>query len=99
MKTLFKQEYQPVFVEIMPPFNEMKFGKVYISEKYNTSTHKCLCGCGERVVLPINHGNSNYGWDMVKEPNGSVSFTPSVGNYQQACNTHYIMTKNVANFV
>lgn len=100
MKTLKKVTIEPVFVDgFMPPFSEMEEGKVYISEKYDTSTHRCLCGCGERVVLPLNHNGSTFGWNLIKEIDGAISFTPSVGNYQQPCNTHYIITKNVANFV
>jgi len=35
----------------------------------------------------------------IKHEDGKVSFTPSVGNYQIPCKSHYIITKSVANFV
>lgn len=100
MKTIMQVEYTPVYVTLAP--NDMEQGKVYISEEFNTAIHKCLCGCGEKVVMPLAHGDGffrNKGWNIIKEANGTVSFSPSVGNFQSKCNTHYIMTKNKANFV
>ena len=93
MKTLQKVSYEPVFVDTIP--EDIKQGKVYISEQYNVSVHKCLCGCGEETVLPL---SGAHAWTMTKSDKG-VSFTPSVGNFQFACKSHYIMTNNVANFV
>lgn len=117
MKTLKKVEITPVFLDgYMIPFEEMKDNHVYISEEYQTSTHRCLCGCGTKTVLPL---NKEYGWQLIKETNGTISFTPSILNpvicihetvdntdefvppswtKEYACH-HYIITKNVANFV
>jgi len=103
MKTLRKVTITPVFLEgetHIPPFDEMKEGHIYISEFFNTSTHRCLCGCGEKTVLPLNRKpGENWGWDLIKENNGTISFKPSVGNFNYPCKSHYIITKNVANFV
>jgi hypothetical protein len=93
MKTLMKVEIEPVFVEFIPKELEQK--KVYISEEYEVSVHKCLCGCGEKTVMPL----GKKGWNLIKHDNGKVSFTPSVGNFQFHCKSHYIITKNIANFV
>lgn len=38
------------------------------------------------------------GWNLI-EKNGKISFTPSVGNQQFPCGSHYIITNNIANFV
>jgi len=92
MRTLKKVEIEPVFVELIPSI--MEENKLYISEKYNVSVHNCLCGCGEKTVMPL-YGN---GWNLIKENNGKISFTPSVGNYNFKCKSHYIITNNVANF-
>ena len=94
MKTLNRVPYEPVFVDVIP--SDMEQGKVYISEKYNVSIHLCLCGCGQETVLPFN--NPVHGWNLIKSNKG-ISFTPSVGNFQFACKSHYIMTNNIANFV
>ena len=93
MKTIKQVKIEPVFVKEMPSFWEQ--GKVYISEEYKTSVHLCLCGCGEKTVMPL----GGQWWTLVKENNGTVSFIGSVGNYKFECKSHYIITKNVANFV
>lgn len=96
MKTLKKVHYIPVYVDTIPDILEE--GKVYISEKYGCAIHNCLCGCGEKTVMDLKPNWKN-GWDLIKENNDTVSFTPSVGNFQMPCKSHYIMTKNIANFV
>ena len=120
MKSIKQVEITPVFLNgYMIPFKEMKDNHIYISEKYMTSTHKCLCGCGSKTVLPLNKPGETFGWNLIKEPNGTISFTPSILNppvviHSEADYTdefipatftdtyashHYIITKNVANFV
>lgn len=100
MKTIKQVSVTPFFCgNHMLPFHLMEDGIIYISEKYNTSTHRCLCGCGEKTVLPLNHNGSTFGWNLIKHDDGKISFTPSIGNYNLPCKSHYIITKNVANFV
>ena len=104
MKTIKKVPVEPVYVEFMPHFEDFEEGKIYISKKHGTSCHICLCGtCALQVVLPFwQEGDSDFakehGWELIEEK-GKISFTPSVGNYQYPCKSHYIITKNVANFV
>lgn len=97
MKTLFKVQIEPVFVDEMP--SDYENGKVYISEKYGVSKHICLCGCDTMVVMPFEMGKADgqHYWGLVKENNGTISFLGSV--LQHPCEAHYIITKNVANFV
>ena len=96
MKTLHSVNIEPVFVtEFMPDWKEFEQNKIYISEQYKSALHLCLCGCGEKVSTPITEGM----WNLIKENNGSISLTPSIGNYQFNCKSHYIITKNKANFV
>ena len=92
MKTLKKVTITPVFFESIP--DEMKQGEVYISEQYKCSVHLCLCGCGLPTVISL----TKNGWTVTKTEKG-VSFSPSIGNYQYPCKSHYIITNNVANFV
>lgn len=101
MKTIKKVQIEPIYVKFMPPFKEMKEEKIYISEDFGVTIHRCLCGCGNKTVLPIDCiiGGEDYGWKLIKEKDGKISFTPSVGNSQLPCKSHYIITKNVANFV
>ncbi len=99
MKTIKQVAITPIYNEFNPIDSEMKDGECYISEKYHCAVHRCLCGCGEKTVLPLNYDGSTHGWDLIKESNGTVSFTPSIGNFQLPCKSHYIITKNIANFV
>lgn len=93
MKTLMKVPIEPVYVEFMPTV--LEDGKLYISEKYNVAIHLCLCGCKEKTVTPLHPID---GWVLTKQGD-KVTLTPSIGNYQMPCKSHYIITKNVANFV
>ena len=95
MKTIKQVEITPVYVEIMPPYETLEEGKIYISKMYSVSVHRCLCGCGEKTVLPL---HPIHGWTLI-ESGDKISFTPSIGNYQFPCKSHYIITKNKANFV
>jgi len=98
MKTLLMVEITPIFLEgedFIPSYKEIKEREVWISEYWGCAVHRCLCGCGEKTVLPLN----NTGWQLIKESGNRVSFTPSIGNYQIPCKSHYIITNNIANFV
>jgi len=93
MKTLKKVMIEPIFVEFIPEVLENN--KLYISEKYETCIHNCLCGCRGKTVTPLGPNE----WTLIKHDNGKVSLTPSINNYQFSCKSHYIITKNIANFV
>lgn len=93
MKTIKKVEITPVFVEFVPEILEENV--LYISEEYECAIHNCLCGCGRKTVTPL----GKDWWKLIKHDDGRVSLTPSIGNFQFDCKSHYILTKNVANFV
>ncbi len=88
----------PVFVDTIPVILEENI--VYISEKYHVSVHNCLCGCGIKTVLPLNHEGQNKEWNLIKNVDGTISFTPSVGNWsgEKPYHAHYVITNNVATF-
>lgn len=75
------------FVEFIPP--ELNEGILYISVQYPTAVHKCACGCGNKVVTPI----SPVGWQLLFDGK-SVSLTPSIGNWQFPCRSHYWIKSN-----
>lgn len=68
---------------------ELKFGVLYVCFECNVVVHLCACGCGEKVVLPI---DPDF-WS-VKYDGGTVSLEPSVGNYQFPCRSHYWIKEN-----
>jgi hypothetical protein len=78
---------RPEFVVSFPP--EMEEGVLYISEEYATAAHKCCCGCGEKVLTPLNPAK----WRLTKSPAG-VSLCPSIGNWKFACQSHYWIKEN-----
>ena len=78
-------EYE--FVELIP--DEIKEGILYISIPFATSTHKCACGCGEIVVLPIRPTEWKLTWE-----GETVSIYPSIGNWSLPCQSHYFITEN-----
>lgn len=93
------QEIKPVAVKHIPEHKDMEYGKVYISEEYETSSHLCPCGCGELVVTPGSHiiEGKDYGW-ITTFVNGELTLHPSVGNFQLPCKSHYFIVKNKINW-
>lgn len=71
----------PVFTETVPSNPDP--GNLYISMQYETAVHLCACGCGTKVVTPF----GRHDWTLTF--NGLVSLSPSVGNGQQPCRSHY----------
>jgi len=93
MRIIKRVEITPIFVKCIP--ETLEDNNIYISEEYKISIHKCLCGCGEISAMPIDED----GWKLIKNNDGTISFTPSIGNFQFPCKSHYIITNNIANFV
>jgi len=75
------------FVDTIP--DEVAFGCIYICIKYKTAVHKCVCGCGHEVVTPISPTDWQLTFDGV-----SVSLSPSIGNWNFECRSHYWIVKN-----
>jgi len=92
MKTLRKVEIEPIWVDLVP--EKLEQNKVYISLKYMTSVHLCLCGCGNLAVTPL----TTTGWFLTDVDN-KITLTPSILNKNCPNKSHYILQKNVANFV
>ncbi len=78
---------RPEFVTQFPAVFEQ--GVLYISEEFETAGHLCCCGCGEKVITPLNPAK----WRLRKEGR-TVSLSPSIGNWNYACKSHYLITKN-----
>src|ERR1700731_3881354 len=73
---------RPEFVEFIP--GALQSGVLYISRKYKTASHLCCCGCGNKVVTPLNPS----GWRLT-EKGSTVSLHPSIGNWSFPCQSHY----------
>lgn len=72
------------FVEYIPSSDQLEKGVLYISMEYGTAVHKCMCGCGQKVVTPF----SPTDWKLTYDGE-SVSLYPSIGNWNFECQSHY----------
>ncbi len=70
------------YVEFIP--KELEDGVLYISNRFRTASHKCCCGCGHKVVTPLNSAK----WRLV-DHGTTVSLAPSVGLGTLPCRSHY----------
>lgn len=102
MKTIKKVPVEFNFTighESLPPCEEMENNVIYVSIEYGCSQHKCLCGCGEIATMSLKPEWED-GWDLIyEEKSDTFSFTPSILNTHCPNKSHYIITKNIANFV
>ena len=78
MKTRLKHK----FVDYIP--DKLESYTIYISLQFSTAVHKCVCGCGKEVVTPL----SPMDWS-VKFNGETVTFDPSIGNWNFKCQSHY----------
>ena len=63
---------------------ELKPGVLYVSKEFKTAAHLCACGCGAKIRTPLAHTE----WSL-QETDKGPTLHPSVGNWQQACQSHY----------
>ena len=80
-------EISPEFVETIP--NSLEPGKLYLSCKYQAALHLCACGCGSEISTPLHP----TGWRLTFDGE-SVSLRPSVGNWSEKCQSHYVIQNN-----
>lgn len=78
---------KPQFVEFIP--DKLDDGVLYISERFRTCSHRCCCGCGDEVVLPLSPAE----WQLSCDDD-FVSLWPSVGNWDYPCRSHYVIRRN-----
>lgn len=77
----------PTFVEYIP--ERLSDGVLYVSMAYATAAHNCACGCGREVTTPISPTDWQLQFDGV-----SVSLSPSIGNWEFPCRSHYWIRRN-----
>ena len=75
-------KFQMQRVHYMP--KELKAGVLYVSEEFDIAMHLCACGCGSKVKTPL--GPTEW---SVEETSSGPNLRPSVGNWHQACQSHY----------
>ena len=81
------KQYKFIFVSHTP--DVLDDDVIYISIQFNVAIHKCACGCGEKVVTPIDPKC----WTLIYDGD-TVSFSPSIGNWSYRCRSHYFIKRN-----
>lgn len=66
---------------------ELAAGILYVSKAFGTAAHLCACGCGTKIRTPL----GPTAWS-VKEHRRGPTLRPSVGNWQEPCQSHYLIT-------
>lgn len=86
-------EFTVEFVENMP--HEKLPGVLYVSDKFQATTHICPCGCGVMAYLPYgeNHRrlDADHTWDFTNT-DGKITIAPSILN--SGCKAHYFIRGN-----
>ena len=77
-------EYKTLFVERMT--SDIKEGTLYVLPHFEVAIHNCMCGCGEKVVTPLGDGQWSWSYD-----GNNATLSPSVGNFQYDCKSHYFL--------
>jgi hypothetical protein len=72
-------------VKFLP--KELSPGVLYVSNEYGVAGHLCACGCGNKVITPLGPTE----WRVTESANGPTLW-PSIGNWQQPCRSHYVIT-------
>lgn len=67
---------------------QLEPGVLYVSEEYGAAAHLCACGCGSKVRTPL--GPTEWSF---RETEDGPSLSPSIGNWQQACKSHYVIRR------
>jgi hypothetical protein len=76
-----------VFVDSFP--ESLEEGKLYVSMRYASVAHLCVCGCGNEVVTPIR----KRGWKLTFDGE-NITLSPSIGNHNLACQSHYFIRES-----
>jgi hypothetical protein len=77
----------PTFVDDIP--ERLDEGRLYVSHKHSLAIHLCCCGCRGEVVTPFSPAE----WRITAR-GGSVSLSPSIGNWGFPCRSHYWIRSN-----
>ncbi len=69
-------------VQYMPA--KLEPGILYVAEEFGAAAHLCACDCGAIVRTPLDPTE----WSLTETEDGP-SLYPSIGNWQERCQSHY----------
>ena len=75
--------FKALFVKRIP--ENLVPGIIYVSKTYKCVQHLCPCGCGNKIITPI----GKNAWNIEVHDDGTISLSPSVGNFYLPCRSHY----------
>lgn len=67
---------------------QLRPGVLYVSEEFSAAAHLCACGCGAKIRTPL--GPTDW---ALEETRHGPTLCPSVGNWQQPCQSHYSIVR------
>jgi uncharacterized protein DUF6527 len=79
----------PEFVMYIP--EELAEGIVYVSIQYKVVAHLCCCGCGEKVVTPLDPAQWSVTYD-----GETISLDHSIAGGD--CNSHYFIKRGTVSW-
>lgn len=85
-------KFRPLFVEVLPDFDAIGAGEIWISLKHRTVNLRCPCGCGDLTVLSLHPSRWHVHFDgesvSLKGPTGGSIWANS------GCGSHYFIRNN-----
>lgn len=63
---------------------DLEEGLLYVSEEFGVAGHLCPCGCRAKIITPLGPIEWSY-----KETDEKATLSPSIGNWQIPCKSHY----------
>ena len=73
---------RPVFVDVLPDFDAIKAGELWISHKYRTVNLRCPCGCGDLTVLSLHPSRWHVHFDGKSVSSGRSYRWVRVGQFR-----------------
>jgi len=65
----------------------LESGVLYMAAEFDIAVHLCACGCATKVTTPLGLAE----WQITPTATGP-SLSPSIGNWQLPCRSHYFIT-------
>lgn len=86
-------QLRPIFVDVMPDFDLIRVGEIWISHRHRTVNLRCPCGCGDLTVLSLHPSRWHVCFDgksvSLEGPTGGSVWSSS------GCGSHYWIRNNV----
>ncbi len=83
---------RPVFADVMPNFDAIEDGELWISHKHRTINLRCPCGCGHFTILSLHPSRWHVCFDgktiSLDGPTGGSVWAHS------GCGSHYMIRKS-----